>query len=40
MIGAIVVHVRRNETAALPPPVVLLILAGIVAWGRFGPYSF
>lgn len=40
MIGAIVVHARRQETAGFAPPAVLLILAAIVAWGRFGPYSF
>lgn len=40
MIGAIVVHVRRKETANIPRPVVLLVLAAIVAWGWFGPYAF
>jgi len=37
---AIVVHARRGETKALPMNVVLLVLAAVVAWGRFGPYSF
>jgi uncharacterized membrane protein len=40
MIGAAVVHARRGETQAIAPSVVLLILAAVVAWGRFGPYSF
>ena len=40
MVGAIVVHVRRNEIKGSIPSVVLLILAVIVAWGRFGPYAF
>jgi uncharacterized membrane protein YphA (DoxX/SURF4 family) len=40
MIGAVVVHVRRKEVPAMVPSVVLLVLAAIVAWGRFGPYSF
>ena len=40
MIGAVVVHVRREETARMAPGVVLLIIAAVVAWGRFGPYSF
>ncbi|MDP9794687.1 hypothetical protein J2S43_003199 [Catenuloplanes nepalensis] len=40
MAGAMVVHVRRAEFAALAPNVVLLILAAFVAWGRFGPYAF
>jgi uncharacterized membrane protein YphA (DoxX/SURF4 family) len=38
MIGAIIVHVRRKEQFAFN--VVLLVLAGVVAWGRFGPYAF
>ncbi|HKS47077.1 MAG TPA: DoxX family protein [Amycolatopsis sp.] len=38
MIGAIAVHVKRKENQALAAPVVLLILAAVVAWGRFGPY--
>ena len=37
---AIVVHVRRGEISGTAPSAVLLILAAIVAWGRFGPYSF
>ncbi len=40
MIGAIVVHARRREFNRLPFNVVLLVLAAVVAWGRFGPYSF
>lgn len=34
-IGAIIVHVRRKETKALPVNVVLLVLAAFVAIGRF-----
>jgi uncharacterized membrane protein YphA (DoxX/SURF4 family) len=40
MIGAIITHARRGEKQALPVTVILLILAVVVAWGRFGPYSF
>jgi uncharacterized membrane protein YphA (DoxX/SURF4 family) len=40
MIGAIITHVRRKENQPLPINVVLLVLAVIVAWGRFGPYAF
>jgi uncharacterized membrane protein len=40
MIGAVVVHVRRKEYQGALPSVVLLVLAAVVAWGRFGPYSF
>jgi hypothetical protein len=40
MAGAMVVHARRKEFSSLVPNAVLLILAAIVAWGRFGPYAF
>lgn len=40
MIGAAVTHARRQETQMILVNVVLGVLAAIVAWGRFGPYSF
>ncbi|MGW0037888.1 DoxX family protein [Gordonia sp. NPDC003376] len=40
MVGAIVVHARRGEAQVIPVNVVLLVLAAIVMWGRFGPYAF
>jgi hypothetical protein len=40
MIGAAVTHARRKENQAILAPVLLLILAAIVVWGRFGPYAF
>ena len=40
MTGAIITHARRKELPAIAINAVLLILAAIVAWGRFGPYSF
>jgi uncharacterized membrane protein YphA (DoxX/SURF4 family) len=40
MIGAAVVHVRRKEIPGMVPSLVLLVLAAVIAWGRFGPYSF
>ena len=40
MAGAIVVHARRKEVPQVAVNVVLLVLAGLVAWGRFGPYAF
>ncbi|MGW1028183.1 DoxX family protein [Streptomyces sp. NPDC002577] len=40
MVGAVVVHVRRKENQAIAAPLVLLVLAAVVAWGRFGPYAF
>jgi hypothetical protein len=36
----VVVHVRRREFSTMAPSVVLLVMAAVVAWGRFGPYSF
>jgi uncharacterized membrane protein YphA (DoxX/SURF4 family) len=39
MIGAVIVHLRRKETNQIGMPIVLGVLALIVAWGRFGPYS-
>ena len=40
MAGAIVTHSRRHESQAIAVNLVLLALAAVVAWGRFGPYSF
>jgi hypothetical protein len=40
MIGAAIVHGRRGETPMVIGNVVLLVLAAVVAWGRFGPYAF
>lgn len=36
---AMVTHARRKEPSAIGFNAVLLILAAVVAWGRFGPYS-
>ncbi|MFY1622918.1 DoxX family protein [Micromonospora sp. WMMD723] len=38
MVGAVVVHARAKEHQGTAMTVVLLVLAAIVAWGRFGPY--
>jgi uncharacterized membrane protein YphA (DoxX/SURF4 family) len=40
MIGAVIVHIRRREYPLIGVNLVLLALAAIVAWGRFGPYAF
>ena len=40
MVGAAVVHARRNEPMNVVVNLVLIVLAVFVAWGRFGPYSF
>jgi uncharacterized membrane protein len=33
-------HRRRHEPGAIVFTAVLLVLLAVVAWGRFGPYSF
>jgi uncharacterized membrane protein YphA (DoxX/SURF4 family) len=40
MIGAAITHARRKEYQGIVINAVLLVLAAVVAWGRFGPYSF
>jgi uncharacterized membrane protein YphA (DoxX/SURF4 family) len=40
MVGAAVVHGRRGETPMIGINVVLLVLALVVAIGRFGPVDF
>lgn len=40
MIGAMVVHSRRREFSFLVLNVLLLLMAAVVAWGRFGPHAF
>ena len=40
MVGAAVVHARRNEPMNVAVNLVLIALAIFVAWGRFGPYPF
>jgi uncharacterized membrane protein YphA (DoxX/SURF4 family) len=40
MLGAAVAHGRRKETLMIAINLVLLVLAALVVWGRFGPYSF
>lgn len=40
MIGAALTHRRRNEPQMIVVSVLLLIVAGVVAWGRFGPEAF
>lgn len=38
MIGAIVTHVRRDETERLVVNIVFIAMATFIAWGRFGDY--
>ncbi|HET7802538.1 MAG TPA: DoxX family protein [Humibacillus xanthopallidus] len=40
MVLAAGVHVRRKEYSGVVVNAVLLVLAALVAWGRFGPYAF
>ncbi|MFF5262040.1 DoxX family protein [Actinomadura viridis] len=40
MASAAAMHLRRKEPAGLPVTAVLLVLAALVAWGRFGPYGW
>lgn len=40
MIGAAITHARRKETQMIVVNTVLGVLAAVVAWGRFGPWSF
>ena len=40
MVGAAITHARRREVPLIAVNTVLLALAAVVAWGRFGPHSF
>ena len=40
MFGAALTHARRREVPLIVVNLVLLALAAVVVWGRFGPYSF
>ena len=34
------VHLRRGETPGVAVTLVLFVLAAVLCWGRFGPYSW
>jgi uncharacterized membrane protein YphA (DoxX/SURF4 family) len=40
MAGAVVAHARRDEIPNVAVNIVLAVLAAVVAWQRFGHYSF
>lgn len=40
MIGAVVTHGRRGEWPNAGFNIVLLAVAVVIAWGRFGPYAW
>jgi len=39
MVLAMGTHARRREPSAIAFNAVLLVVAVVIAWGRFGPYS-
>jgi len=39
MVLAAITHARRKEPGAIAFNAVLLVIASVVAWGRFGPYA-
>jgi uncharacterized membrane protein YphA (DoxX/SURF4 family) len=39
MVVAVVTHARRGEMSRIPAPLILLVMALVVAVARFGPYS-
>jgi hypothetical protein len=40
MVGAVATRIRRLEFKFMMADLIYLVLAGFVAWGRFGPESF
>jgi hypothetical protein len=40
MVGAVVTHAREKEWTQIGPGAVLLVIAVVIAWGRFGPYAW
>lgn len=40
MVGAAITHARRKEPKMIAVNLVLLVLAVVVAWARFGPVAF
>lgn len=40
MLGALVIHVCHREYGHIAANLALAVMAGVVAWGRFGPYAF
>jgi hypothetical protein len=40
MVGAVITRLRYGGAKAIPVDLIYLVLAGIVAWGRFGPLPF
>ena len=40
MVGAVITRIRRHEFKSMVADLTYLVLAGFVAWGRFGPEPF
>jgi len=40
MVGAAATHAKRDETAGVAVNLVLLVMAIVLAWGRFGSHAF
>ncbi|MER5753319.1 DoxX family protein [Streptomyces sp. NPDC002088] len=40
MVGAMITHGRRGESKFVVLNLIYLVLAALIAWGRFGPESF
>jgi hypothetical protein len=40
MVLAAATHLRRHELGAVVVNAALLVVAVVIAWGRFGPHSF
>jgi uncharacterized membrane protein YphA (DoxX/SURF4 family) len=36
---AMILHARRQEPQAIALNAILLVVAAVIAWGRFGPYA-
>ncbi|WP_205326334.1 DoxX family protein [Glycomyces sp. YM15] len=40
MVFAAIYHIRKGEYSSIVVNAVILLIAAVIVWGRFGPYSF
>ncbi|MDA1359467.1 DoxX family protein [Glycomyces luteolus] len=40
MVFAAIYHLRKGEYSSIVINAVILLIAAVIAWGRFGPYQF
>jgi uncharacterized membrane protein YphA (DoxX/SURF4 family) len=40
MVGAAITHLLRNEPQFMGVNAVIVLVAAVIVWGRFGPYRF